>query len=80
MDGNLLQLVFFACSDIRLAFSITFSDKAMNAFSWLCFFALMSFSITIFPLIYSAYGNKARYFSINLHRPFKELTILYFAI
>ena len=75
-----MQLVFFACSDIRLSFSNTFSDKVMNAFSWLCFFALMSLSITIFPLIYSAYGKKARYFSINLHRPFKKLTILYFTI
>lgn len=71
MDGNLLQLIFFTCGDIRLAFSLRFSDKMMNMFSWFCLFALTCFSMAMFPLIYSAYRNRSRYFGGNLQRPFR---------
>ena len=63
MEGNLLQLIFFACGDLRLAFSLAFSDKAMNILSWFCFFSLMMFATVTFPLLYSAYQKKTRFFS-----------------
>ncbi len=63
MEGNLIQLIFFACGDLRLAFSLTFSEKTINMLSWLFFFTLMMLATAMFPMLYSAYNSKSRFFS-----------------
>jgi hypothetical protein len=80
MEGNLLQLIFFACGELHLPFSTHFSDRISNVLGWLWFFILLMCATAIFPMLYSAYRNKIKYFSDNMQRPLKIKAVLYLTI
>jgi hypothetical protein len=80
MEGNLLQLIFFACGELQLPFSLKFSNRILNALGWLWFFILLMCATAFFPMLYSAYRNKIKYFSDNLQTPLKIQAVIYLTI
>lgn len=55
MEGNLLQLIFFACGNLKLSFSLGLSEKVSNVFSWTFFYLFTVVASALFPMLLSSY-------------------------